>query len=147
MPVTSRSRTIAAAPEDVWRVVGDPHHLARWWPRVARVEVVGDGSFTQLLASKNGRLIRADFRIITREAPRHVAWEQEVEGTPFARILAAAHTDIALEPAAGTEGTRVTVELRQSLHGFFSRFGGFMVSRATRTLLDEALASLEEICA
>ena len=32
--IVARSRTLAAAPEAVWRVVADPRALVRWWPRV-----------------------------------------------------------------------------------------------------------------
>ena len=34
MPTARRSRTIAAPAEELWEVIGDPHHLPRWWPRV-----------------------------------------------------------------------------------------------------------------
>ncbi|MGH2855564.1 MAG: SRPBCC family protein, partial [Solirubrobacteraceae bacterium] len=40
MPTTQRTRTIAAPAGEVWELVSDPHHLPRWWPRVARVEGV-----------------------------------------------------------------------------------------------------------
>jgi hypothetical protein len=39
----------------------------------------------------------------------------------------------------------VTIELRQALNGFFPRFGGYMVRRAARATLDEALDGLERI--
>jgi carbon monoxide dehydrogenase subunit G len=45
---------------------------------------------------------------------------------------------------AGEHGTIVTLEVRQKLRGL-SRFGGFMVKRATRQQLDEALDSLERV--
>jgi hypothetical protein len=38
----------------------------------------------------------------------------------------------------------VTIELRQALNGV-SRFGGYMVRRAARATLDEALNGLERI--
>ena len=41
MPTTRRSRTFAAEPNRVWSIVGDAHHLPRWWPRVERVEADG----------------------------------------------------------------------------------------------------------
>jgi hypothetical protein len=39
----------------------------------------------------------------------------------------------------------VTIELRQTLNGFFSRFGGYMVRRAAAKTIDEALDGLERI--
>jgi hypothetical protein len=39
----------------------------------------------------------------------------------------------------------VTIELRQTLTGFFPRFGAFLVRRAARATLEEALNGLERI--
>jgi carbon monoxide dehydrogenase subunit G len=147
MPVVRRSRIVAAPPERVWEVVSDPHHMPRWWPLVKRMEGVGEDQFTQVLTTQKGRLVRADFRVLVSEPPgvrggaaaRRV-WEQEMEGTPFERFLDEALTEIVLEPQDGA--TRVTIALTQKLHGY-SRTGGFLLRRATRTRLDEALAGLE----
>ena len=140
MPTTRRSRTVAAPPERVWGTVGDPHHLPRWWPHVQRVEAVTDEHFTEVLATKDGRSLRADFRVVDSRAPERRAWEQELAGTPFERVFAAASTEIKLLPDG--EGTRVTLVVRQQVRGS-ARLGGFMVRRATGRLLDEALDALE----
>ena len=144
MPTTRRSRTLAAAPERVWDVVGDPHHLTRWWPRVSRVEAVSDEAFTEVLTSDRGRTLRADFRLIESQPGRRIAWAQEVEGTPFARVLRASETEVVLEPRDGG-ATEVAIELRQSLRGFLARVGAFMVTRAARNTLDDALDGLVRI--
>lgn len=140
MPTTRRSRTLAAAPADVWRVVGDPYHLPRWWPRVERVEAVAGERFTELLRAKSGRAVRADFRVAEKRKERLLRFEQELVGTPFERVLTESETVIALEPAAS--GTLVSVSVRQRMRGL-SRLGGLMVRRATRRILDEALDGLE----
>jgi hypothetical protein len=57
--------------------------------------------------------------------------------------MSAAVTRVSLERAA--QGTSVTLELQQSLNGFFPRFGGFMVRRAAAATLEEALDGLERI--
>ena len=57
------------------------------------------------------------------------------------RVLAWSETEMRLEPA-GDGATRVTLELRQKLRGL-ARLGGFMVRRAARRALDEALEGLE----
>jgi uncharacterized protein YndB with AHSA1/START domain len=144
MPTTRRSAEIAAPREEIWAVVADPHHLPRWWPRVGRVEGVDDDRFTQVLMTRKGRGVRADFRIAERDAPRLMRWRQELAGTPFERLLREAITSIALEPAAG-EATLVTIEARQRLRGW-SRFGGLLFRRAARAQLDEALAGLGRAC-
>src|SRR3954447_6199581 len=142
MPTTRRARTLAATPETLWQTVGDPHHLPRWWPRVARVEAVKDARFTAALTTARGRTVRADFVVASSQPPKLRAWEQELVGTPFERILAAARTEVRL--GADGPGTRVTLELRQRLRGS-ARLGAFMVRRANRRMLDEALDALQEI--
>jgi carbon monoxide dehydrogenase subunit G len=138
-----RSRVVAAAPDELWATVGDPYHLPRWWPRVERVELVQGDGFTQLLRTDKGRAIRADFRVVQSHRPELRRWRQEVEGTPFAGILAWSETEIRLEPE-GSGSTRVTLEQEQKLRGM-ARFGGFMVRRATRRALDGALEGLEAL--
>jgi uncharacterized protein YndB with AHSA1/START domain len=137
-----RSRVLAAGPEEVWRTVGDPDHQPRWWPRVARVEGADEQGFTQVLRSRQGRGIRADFRILERDAPHRLAWEQELEGSPFERILHRARTSVVLE--AEGAGTRVTLEADQELRGW-SRMAPWMVRGGTRRILDEALDGLEAV--
>jgi uncharacterized protein YndB with AHSA1/START domain len=144
VPTTRRTRAIAAPAQDIWELIGDPHHLPRWWPRVARVESVEPTAFTEVLASRRGRLVRADFRVVARdERDLVLRWSQQVEETPFARVLAAAETELRLEPAGRT--TNVTIELRQSLRGLFPNLGASRVRRAARATLDEALDGLERI--
>ena len=136
--MTRRSTVVGAPPAIVWQTVADPHRLPRWWPRVERVEGVSGNGFTQVLRSDRGALVRADFRVGRRNRPRVVAWTQDLEGTPFAKLLRHAETTVTLEPE-GDGATRVEVRLEQRLQGV-SRFGGFLVKRAARKQLDGALA-------
>jgi uncharacterized protein YndB with AHSA1/START domain len=146
VPTARRSRTIATSIEELWAVVADPHHLPRWWPRVTRVEDVEGDAFTEVMRTAKGKLVRADFQLVrSDQAARLLMWEQQLEGTPFARLLKSAETEVRLEPTS--EGTSVTIELRQKLSGFFPRFGGFMVSRAAAATIQEALEGLERISA
>jgi carbon monoxide dehydrogenase subunit G len=148
MATARRTRTLAAAPERVWEVVEDPHHLPRWWPGVTRMEAVQDDGWTEVFTTKKGRPVRVDFRLLESEQPGGAGaarrrWEQEIIGTPFERLLNEAITAIELEPAG--EGTKVKLELRQKLRGY-SRVGSAMLKRATGKKLDEALDALEQIC-
>ena len=142
MPATRRRRDVDAPREEVWRTVGDPHHLPRWWPRVERVEGVGGAGFTEVLRTDKGVSVRADFRIEARREPELIAWAQDVDGTPFERVLKSATTSITLRPKGS--GTEVEVRVDQQLRGV-SRLGGFMLRRATARQLDEALAALERL--
>jgi uncharacterized protein YndB with AHSA1/START domain len=142
MALARRSRILAAAPQRVWELIEDPHHMPRWWPGVVRMEGVEGDRFTQVFVTKKGRPVRLDFQLLSTEAPWRRSWQQEIEGTPFERVLDEAITEIVLEPEAG--GTRVTIAQRQKLRGY-SRTGGFLLRRATASRLDEALEGLERL--
>ncbi len=137
--IVRRSRTLAAAPEAVWRVVADPRSLARWWPRVERVKSVSDDGWTTVLRSERGRALRADWRLEASEAGQRRAWAQELDGTPFEKVLHHRRVEVRVEPAG--EGARVTIELRQRGRRM-ARFGSFMLRRAARKELDGALDGL-----
>jgi uncharacterized protein YndB with AHSA1/START domain len=143
VPRTRVSRTLAAPPAAVWEVVGDPWHQARWWPRVRRMEDVTPEHFTQVLATERGKGVRADYRLLEREEPRLLRWTQQLEGTPFERLLVEAETAIELA-AEGERATVVTIELRQQLRGW-SRLAPFLFRRAARQQLSDALAGLDEV--
>jgi uncharacterized protein YndB with AHSA1/START domain len=154
VPRTRRTRTIAAPVQEVWEIVRDPHHLPRWWPRVERVEDVSAGAFTEVMRTSKGRVVRADFeRVRADEDERALSFSQRVEGTPFARVLRSAETQIQLAAVSSQDellaagATEVTIEVRQALSGFFPRFGGFMVGRAAAATIEEALDGLERISA
>lgn len=142
MAVARRSRLIKAAPQDIWELIADPEHMPRWWPGVTRMEGVTGDRFTQVLVTSRGRPVRADFRVSGSEAPRRRTWEQEVDGTPFERVLNESIVTVELD--ARSEGTEVTITQRQKLRGY-SRTGGFLLRRATGRKLDEALEGLERI--
>jgi uncharacterized protein YndB with AHSA1/START domain len=143
MAKARRSRVVAAAPQSLWEVIADPHHLARWWPGVTRVEGVDEDRWTQVHVTKKGRPVRIDFHLLVSEPPWRRCWEQEIAGTPFERVLGESLTEIVLEPIDA--GTMITIEQRQKLRGY-SRTGGVLLRRATNRRLDEALEGLERIC-
>ena len=142
MPRARRSRELTAAPEDVWRVVANPHHLTRWWPDVTRVEAVAEDQFTMVIPTRKGRPMRVDYRLVELEEPHRVSWTQEVIGTPFERVLAEQVTTITLKPL--DVGTRVQLDMRQRLRGY-ARLGGWMLRRANRDRLNSALDALAGI--
>ncbi|MCW3011988.1 MAG: hypothetical protein JWO90_2392 [Solirubrobacterales bacterium] len=139
-----RERVLRVAPDEVWAVVGDPGQLGRWWPRVERVESLDAAGFTEVYRTKDGKPVRADFRIAALEDERELRVVQQLEGTPFARVFSKASKRILLEPADG--GTRVRLELDQSPAGM-ARFGGFMVKGAMRKQLDDGLDALARLLA
>ena len=149
MPRVSRRRLLQASPGEVWRVVSDPYHLPRWWPRTQRVENVTSGAakgrkWTQVLETRDGRGVRADFRCVSAAEPERYVYEQLLAETPFERIFSEVRTEIRMAPEDA--GTRVTIASEQRLRGL-SKLGGFMMRRAMRRTLNEALTGLEQITA
>jgi uncharacterized protein YndB with AHSA1/START domain len=145
MPKISRSRVIAADRNRVWELVSDPHSLPRWWPKTKRVEDVrgGDGKrahWTAVLETERGTGVRADYRCTGSTAGTRYAWEQELAGTPFDRILRASRLEIAL--ASADAGTKVTLTSEETLRGL-SRLGSSMMRGASRRRLDEALDGID----
>src|SRR3954452_14500663 len=144
MPRGTRNRKISARPDEVWGLVSDPYSLARWWPRVMRVESVeGEGvgaRWTKVLGTAEGRGVRADFRCVGAVEGQRFGWEVEIAGTPFERHLRRYAVDLSLEEAAG--GAAVTLAADQTLRGL-SRLGSPMMRRGQGALLDEALDGLE----
>jgi uncharacterized protein YndB with AHSA1/START domain len=143
VPTTRRTRTIDAPAGEVWELLSDPNHLPRWWPRVARVEGVERDAFTKVFASSRGRMVRADFHVVADERALVLHWDQRVEDTPFARVLASAETELRVESEG--RGAKVTIELHQKLKGVFANLGASRVRRAAGNTLDEALDGLERI--
>ena len=139
-----REKVLGSAPEDVWRVVSDPDQLPRWWPGVSRVEEATQLAWTTVLTSPKGKSVRMDFTRVAAEEPTRLVWRQELEQTPFERILAEAVTSLELEPAEG--GTRVTIALEQKPRGW-ARFAPLQFRSAGTRQVQGALDVLERLFA
>jgi uncharacterized protein YndB with AHSA1/START domain len=146
MPRVSRKRVIDAPRQRVWDLVSDPHHLPRWWPRTGRVEEVHQAPggrrsrWTTVLQTERGSGVRADYRCTSAAVGERYVWEQEVQGTPFQKILRSALLEIRLQPHDSR--TEVTLTAIERLRGL-SRLGSPMMRRAVRQRLDEALDGLQ----
>jgi hypothetical protein len=127
----------------VWRIVGDPNHLSRYWPKVERVEGSDGSGFTKVFMTKSGRAVRADFAVVEADpAGRTRRWAQLIADTPFERVLVSSEEVARVEPADG--GAKVTLETRQKLRGL-GKLGGFLAKRGAAGQLDEALDGLERL--
>jgi uncharacterized protein YndB with AHSA1/START domain len=146
MPRVSRKRVIAAPRERVWALVSDPHHLPRWWPRTVRVEDVHQvqggrrSRWTTVLGTGRGTRVRVDYRCTSATAGERYVWEQDIEGTPFEKILRSAALEIHLQERTGS--TVVTLAGSERLRGL-SRLGSLMMRRAIGRRLNEALDGIE----
>lgn len=143
MPRASVERTVAAPAGPVWSLVREPGRLGEWWPGVERVEGAARSRWTLVFRSAKGRAVRADYRLVDEDqATRTREWAQELEGTPFARVFAEHRTTVVVDGDGGA--TRVRLEERSRLRGV-NRMGGFMVARARRKVLREALDAIEAL--
>jgi uncharacterized protein YndB with AHSA1/START domain len=142
--IVRREKVVPRAPEDVWKVVSDPDQLPRWWPGVSRVEEATQLAWTTVLTSPKGKSVRMDFTRVAAEEPTRLVWRQELEQTPFERILAEAVTSLELEPADG--GTRVTIALEQKPRGW-ARFAPLQFRSAGTRQVQGALDGLERLFA
>lgn len=142
MPTVVRSRTIQAPQARLWELISDPDNQIRWWPGLERVEGVAGDHFTQVLKTRRGRPIRADFEITAREPPWMIVFEQRLDGTPFAPVLAEAVMQISLEPAG--DATTVTIAHRLTARGY-SKTGGFLLGRDARSRLDQLLDGIASL--
>lgn len=144
MPVVTEHSDLDAPPESVWKVVSDPHSLPRWWPRVQRVEEVTEASWTMVLMSDRGKPIRADYTLADSRPMELLEWHQELEETPFERMLSASQLVIELNGDKGGGATAVKLRSTERLRGL-ARLGSLMVRRATRRRLRQALERLAEL--
>jgi uncharacterized protein YndB with AHSA1/START domain len=133
---------VAATPEEVWGLVSDPARLPQWWPGVARVEEATTEAWTTVLSSPGGKSVRVDYSRVETEPERRVVWRQEVEESPFERILASATTEIAL--AEDADGTRVTVSLDQRPRGW-ARFAPLQFRAAGKRQVQGAVEGLDAV--
>jgi carbon monoxide dehydrogenase subunit G len=135
-----RSRVVAAAADDVWRLVADPYSLPRWWPRTQRVEGVHGGGWTTVLGNeRSGRSVRADWRLDSSRRPVR-RWSQELEETPFARLFTRNVVELEAAPEGGA--TRVTLTIEQQVRGW-ARLAPFMIRGAAKRQAAEALDGIE----
>jgi uncharacterized protein YndB with AHSA1/START domain len=142
----TRTRTVDAPLGDVWKLVSDPYSLPRWWPRTARVENVDAKpggrrtQWTKVLATSEGRSVRADFRCVSSAEGERYVWEQELAGTPFERHLKALRVEVGMRERG--DATEVSLTEEQSLKGM-SKLGAPLMKRARKDVLDEALDGIE----
>lgn len=139
-----RSTTVPRAPEEVWEVVSDPGQLPRWWPGVTRVEEATAAAWTTVLTSPKGKSVRMDYTRVHAAEPTRLVWRQEVEQSPFERILAEATTSLDLSEAEG--GTHVAIELDQKPRGW-ARFAPLQFRAAGTRQVQGALDGLERLFA
>jgi len=148
VPRVTRRRTVESPVPEVWKLVSDPYALPRWWPRVSRVEDVDKRSggrrtqWTKVLETQHGRGVRADYRCVSSAEPERYVWEQQLEGSPFAKHLKDSTVEIELH-AAGEGETRVVMTSAQTMRGM-SRLGGWLMRKGQRDILDGALDGIEE---
>jgi uncharacterized protein YndB with AHSA1/START domain len=143
MPTITRSRSVRAPRDEVWRLVSEPERLPAWWPAVTRVEDATPHAWTTVMTSARGKTVRADYTRAEFDPPRRVAWRQELEESPFERILRESVTTVELEPE-GEAATALELTLRHRGRGF-GRFGYVQLRRAADRQVEQALDNVEAL--
>jgi uncharacterized protein YndB with AHSA1/START domain len=138
-----RERVLSGAPTEIWRIVSDPSRLPAWWPGVSRVEEASREAWTTVLVSPKGKSVRADYSLVEAREPEWLRWRQEVEESPFERLLSQSVTELELDPEPGG-GTRVRVTLNQRARGW-ARFSPFQLRAAAARQAEGALEGLAEL--
>ena len=92
------------------------------------------------METEKRRTVRADFRCVSSAEGERYVWEQELEGSPFERILSSSSLQIDL--AESGDGSKVSLRSAQKLRGL-SRLGSPMMRGGTGRNLDAALDGIE----
>jgi uncharacterized protein YndB with AHSA1/START domain len=137
--VVRRERVVPGPPSEIWRIVSDPARLPAWWPGVSRVEEASRDAWTTVLISPKGKSVRADYSLVAAREPEWLRWKQELEESPFERLLSEATTELELDPDPG--GTRVRLTLNQRPRGW-ARFSPFQLRAAAARQAEGALEGL-----
>jgi uncharacterized protein YndB with AHSA1/START domain len=141
--VVRRQRTLSGTPSEIWRIVSDPARLPAWWPGVSRVEEASREAWTTVLVSPKGKSVRADYSLVEAREPTCLRWKQEVEESPFERLLAESSTELELDPDPGG-GTSVRLTLNQRPRGW-ARFSPFQLRAAAGRQAEAALEGLANL--
>jgi uncharacterized protein YndB with AHSA1/START domain len=142
--IVRRETVVPGGLNEVWDVISDPAQLPRWWPGVTRVEEASADAWTTVLSSPKGKAVRVDYTRVEAEHERRLVWRQEVEQSPFERILAEATTSLELSQAE--DGTRVSIELEQKPRGW-ARFAPLQFRAAGTRQVQGAVEGLERLFA
>jgi hypothetical protein len=97
-----------------------------------------------VLLSDRGKPIRADYTLAEARPMELLEWHQELEETPFERMLSASRIVIELQRDEEEGATAVVLRSTERLRGL-ARLGSPMVRRATRKRLAQALEQLGEV--
>jgi hypothetical protein len=95
------------------------------------------------LSSPRGKVVRADYSRVEAVPDERIVWRQEVEGSPFERILASAVMTLSLT-GEGEAGTRATLLLEQRPRGW-ARFAPVQFRAAGSRQVKGALDGLEAL--
>jgi uncharacterized protein YndB with AHSA1/START domain len=142
------TRTIAAAPEEIWPLLDDPARLGEWFAFADGGEVLdgeGVGRRQRMHGHWGRKRSEIDQVVVEHEPARRLAWRHEAErldGRPAPRFAASTTFTMTLEPEAPA-ATRVALRSEQEpaspLRGLVIRLFG---RREIAQKLEESLDGL-----
>ena len=101
MPSFSDSTTVAAPPEEVWKILYDPTRFPDWWAHAARVESGDPGAASEYTLDTTAQ---PDF-----PTPQRLETVHEDRRVVFSCLVTDLRFDWQLEPVGG--GTRIGVHV------------------------------------
>ncbi|MEO8458047.1 MAG: SRPBCC family protein [Chloroflexota bacterium] len=147
MPTTSVSRPIHATQQQVWDLLSDLEHAARWnkaWTRIDFTSTQHHGVGTTFRAAMEGTIQTFDFEVCDWSAPDRIAFCPIREADESYSIELEQHT-FEVRALSDTE-SEVTITARASVHGIRGIvMGTFFWAGHQRQGLDYALDSIQEI--
>jgi uncharacterized protein YndB with AHSA1/START domain len=103
VPSFSGSTTVAAPPEEVWKILYDPARFADWWAHIAWVEPGGSGAVGDYTISTTAQ---PDF-----PTPQRLETVHEDRRVVFSCMVTDLRFDWRLEPLDGGTATRISVHV------------------------------------
>jgi xanthine dehydrogenase YagT iron-sulfur-binding subunit len=142
--VAEVASTLSASPDEVWRVLGDVHMVARCLPGAELTEDLGQDRYRGRARVGVGP-VRLSFRGVAQVAERD-------EQARTMRVLAQGsdagggqtQADIRVTAAPGPDGCRLTAEARVYLSGRIAQFGRALAGDVSRRLFEQFAASVEQ---
>lgn len=145
MNVVTRTRTIAASPEQIWEVLADFGAVSTWAPNADHSCLMSAGGggvgITRRIQTRRMTLVE---RVVTWDEPKTLAYD--IEGLP--PVVRSARNEWRLEPA-GAKRTVVTLTSASDCgprppQKLIARIVGFRLAKASAVMLAGLNDVLEE---
>ena len=143
--------TMAAKPEDVWKILVDHARLKEWMSRIKKVDVLSkgplkDGSKFRVTVGFGDHAWDTTVEVAGFDPPHLLLWEHSddhFDGQPF-DMIRDARTEFALKGSG--KATTVSARVGFEPHGFKARLGaGDILNKKFKPMMEDALKALARL--